>query len=127
MASELRRYANCRMLDILRLDGASLDKILAEAIRNLVDDDIDNPCKDPMEKRKLSIELTFERGRKSENIVFVDYKVTPKPAPYSRLTSSVPDGQMSIYDTDGVVLKDYRPILLDQTDPEENWESEEEA
>lgn len=126
MASELRRYANCRMLDILRLDGASLDKILAEAIRNLVDDDIDNPCKDPMEKRKLSIELTFERGRKSENIVFVDYKVTPKPAPYSRLTSSVPDGQMSIYDTDGVVLSDYRPILVDQTDPEEDWESEEE-
>lgn len=126
MASELRRYANCRMLDILRLDGASLDKILAEAIRNLVDDDIDNPCKDPMEKRKLSIELTFERGRKSENIVFVDYKVTPKPASYSRLTSSVPDGQMSIYDTDGVVLNDYRPILVDQTDPEEDWESEEE-
>lgn len=126
MASELRRYANCRMLDILRLDGASLDKILAEAIRNLVDDDIDNPCKDPMEKRKLSIELTFERGRKSENIVFVDYKVTPKPAPYSRLTSSVPDGQMSIYDTDGVV-REYRPILVDQTDPEEDWESEEEA
>ena len=126
MASELRRYSNCRMLDILRLDGASLDKILAEAIRNLVDDDIDNPCKDPMEKRKLSIELTFERGRKSENIVFVDYKVTPKPAPYSRLTSSVPEGQMSIYDTDGVVLSDYRPILVDQTDPEEDWESEEE-
>lgn len=126
MASELRRYANCRMLDILRLDGASLDKILTEAIRNLVDDDIDNPCKDPMEKRKLSIELTFERGRKSENIVFVDYKVTPKPAPYSRLTSSVPDGQMTIYDTDGVV-REYRPILVDQTDPEEDWESEEEA
>lgn len=125
MASELRRYSNCRMLDILRLDGASLDKILAEAIRNLVDDDIDNPCKDPMEKRKLSIELTFERGRKSENIVFVDYKVTPKPAPYSRLTSSVPDGQMTIYDTDGVV-REYRPILVDQTDPEEDWESEEE-
>lgn len=126
MASELRRYANCRMLDILRLDGASLDKILTEAIRNLVDDDIDNPCKDPMEKRKLSIELTFERGRKSENIVFVDYKVTPKPAPYSRLTSSVPDGQMTIYDTDGAV-REYRPILVDQTDPEEDWESEEEA
>ena len=125
MASELRRYSNCRMLDILRLDGASLDKILAEAIRNLVDDDIDNPCKDPMEKRKLSIELTFERGRKSENIVFVDYKVTPKPAPYSRLTSSVPDGQMSIYDTEGVVISDYRPRFNAPKEDEAD-ESEEE-
>lgn len=107
MASEINRYAGNTMFDILRLDGASLDKILTEAIRNLVDDDIDNPCKDPMEKRKLAIELTFERGRKNENIVFVDYKVTPKPAPYSRLSSSVPEGQMSIYDTDGVVISDY--------------------
>lgn len=107
MASEINRYRNNTMIDILRLDGGSLNKILTEAIRNLVDDDIDNPCKDPMEKRKLSIELTFERGRKSENIVFVDYKVTPKPAAYSRLTSNVPEGQMTIYDTDGVVVIDY--------------------
>ena len=125
MASELRRYSNCRMIDILRLDGASLDKILTEAIRNLTQDDIDNPCKDPMEKRRLSIELIFERGRKSEDIVFVDYKVTPKPAPYSRLTSSVPDGQMSIYDTDGVVLNDYRPKFNAQEEDEAD-EGEEE-
>lgn len=123
MASELRRYSNCRMIDILRLDGASLDKILTEAIRNLVDDDIDNPCKDPMEKRRLSIELIFERSRKSEDIVFVDYKVTPKPAPYSRLTSSVPDGQMSIYDTDGVVLSNYRPRLDGQKEESEEDEA----
>lgn len=120
MASELRRYANCRMLDILSLDGASLDKILAEAISNLIDDDIDNPCKDPMEKRKLTIELTFERGRKSENIVFVDYKVTPKPAAYSRLSSNVPEGQMTIYDTDGVVVNDYHcPEPDDEDEGEE--------
>lgn len=106
MASELNRYKINTMKDILVLDGGSLNKILTEAIRNLIEDDIDNPCKDPMEKRKLSIELTFERGRKSENIVFVDYKVTPKPAAYSRLTSNVPDGQMTIYDTDGVVVSD---------------------
>ena len=125
MASELRRYADNTMFDILRLDGGSLDDILREAIRNLIEDDIDNPCKDPMEKRKLSIELTFERGRKSEDICFVDYKVTPKPAPYSRLTSSVPEGQMSIYDTDGVVVSDYH---CPEPDPEENEaeESEEE-
>ena len=107
MASELRRYADNTMFDILRLDGGSLDDILREAIRNLIEDDIDNPCKDPMEKRRLTIELIFERGRKSEDICFVDYKVTPKPAPYSRLSSSVPEGQMSIYDTDGVVISDY--------------------
>ena len=107
MASELNRYRNNTMIDILRLDGGSLNKILAEAISNLTQDDIDNPCKDPMEKRRLTIELIFERGRKSEDICFVDYKVTPKPAPYSRLSSSVPEGQMSIYDTDGVVISDY--------------------
>lgn len=121
MASELNRYRINTMKDILVLDGGSLDKILTEAIRNLVLDDIDNPCKDPMEKRKLSIELTFERGRKSEDIVFVDYKVTSKSAPYSRLQSNVPEGQMSIYDTDGVVLSDYRPRF---DDPEESEEDE---
>lgn len=106
MASELSRYADNTMFDILRLDGGSLNKILAEAISNLTQDDIDNPCKDPMEKRRLTIKLIFERGRKSEDICFVDYKVTPKPAPYSRLTSNVPEGQMTIYDTDGVVVSD---------------------
>lgn len=106
MASEINRYRHNTMSDILRLDGGSLNKILAEAIDNLTRDDIDNPCKDPMEKRRLTIELIFERGRKSEDICFVDYKVTPKPAPYSRLSSNVPDGQMTIYDTDGVVLSD---------------------
>lgn len=125
MASELRRYADNTMFDILRLDGGSLDDILREAIRNLIEDDIDNPCKDPMEKRRINIELIFERGRKSENICFVDYKVTPKPAAYSRLTSNVPDGQMSIYDTDGVVLSDYRP-RLNAPEEDEAEESEEE-
>lgn len=121
MASEINRYRNNTMIDILRLDGGSLNKILAEAISNLTQDDIDNPCKDPMEKRRLTIELIFERGRKSEDICFVDYKVTPKPAPYSRLSSSVPEGQMSIYDTDGVVLSDYRPSY---DGPEDEGEEE---
>lgn len=119
MASELNRYRINTMRDILIQDGGSLDKILTEAIRNLVLDDIDNPCKDPMEKRKLSIELTFERGRKSEDIVFVDYKVTPKPASYSRLQSNVPEGQMSIYDTDRVVAADYS-CLEGETESEED-------
>lgn len=124
MASEINRYRNNTMIDILRLDGGSLNKILAEAISNLTKDDIDNPCKDPMEKRRINIELIFERGRKSEDIVFVDYKVTPKPAPYSRLTSNVPEGQMTIYDTDGVVVSDYH---CPEPDPEENEAEESEG
>lgn len=127
MASELNRYRINTMKDILVLDGGSLDKILTEAIRNLVLDDIDNPCKDPMEKRKLSIELTFERGRKSEDIVFVDYKVTPKPASYSRLQSNVPEGQMSIYDTDGVVVTDYSNGYSCPESDDENESGEDEA
>lgn len=119
MASELYRYRTNTMISILQLDGGSLDKILTEAIRNLTQDDIDNPCKDPMEKRRLSIELIFERGRKSEDIVFVDYKVTPKPAPYSRLQSNVPEGQMTIYDTDGVVVNDYHCPKPDDEESEE--------
>lgn len=100
--------------DILFADKNSLKIILDEAVSNLVDDMV-NPCKDPLEKRKLKIELTLERSTKYENKVYVDFKVKPEPAPYCRVESTVPEGQMKLFGHG----TEYDELTGKMTDPSE--------
>ena len=84
--------------DILSDNDGELETLINKALLDVVEDLI-NPYKSPDSARSVQIEIKIAKFGKDQ--IAVDHKVTPKLAPYIRVTEKkekVPDGQMSIED-----------------------------
>ena len=82
--------------DILADNDSELETLINKALLDVVEDLI-STYKSPDSARSVQIEIKIAKFGKDQ--IAVDLKVTPKLAPYIRVTEKkekVPDGQMSI-------------------------------
>ena len=89
---------NAQIQDILQDNDGELETLINKALLDVVEDLI-STYKSPDSARSVQIEIKIAKFGKDQ--IAVDHKVTPKLAPYIRVTEKkekVPDGQMSIED-----------------------------
>ena len=87
-----------KIQDIIADNDGELETLINKALLDVVEDLI-NPYKSPDSARSVQIEIKIAKFGNEQ--IAVDHKVTPKLAPYIRVTEKkekVPDGQMSIED-----------------------------
>lgn len=98
----MKQIITARDLDIyhlLRGNDRELTAMIDEAIRDMILD-TESPFKDTTATRKVVIEISITPSDTTEDVMDVDYKVTPKAAPYCKAPESrkipVMDNQLSI-------------------------------